>query len=289
MKIEELNAYAIGFNPDLILCSGWMDKDYVAICKTHHKSIPTVLTMDNHWNGGIKQHVARFLSPFTLKKAFSHVFVPGNIQSKYAQKLGFSKDQILAGFYSADTQKFSRYYQDIDHSERIKSKRFIYLGRYTEHKGIFDLWRAFQRSDAHSLGWELWCVGTGDAFDQRPEMEGIKHFGFVQPNELLPILKETSVYILPSHFEPWGVSVHEMAATGFPMLLSDKIGSREMFMKANENGYLFNSADVASLTEKMNQFMKLSEAELEKMGELSRALSKQNSPNQWAEKVMNIK
>ena len=43
---------------------------------------------------------------------------------------------------------------------------------------------------------------------------------------MLPILQGCGVYILPSHFEPWGVSVHEMGVAGFPMLaLPDAIGA----------------------------------------------------------------
>src|SRR5665213_612416 len=41
-------------NPSIIICSGWIDKDYLHICKEHVNKIPTVLTLDTHWRGDIK-------------------------------------------------------------------------------------------------------------------------------------------------------------------------------------------------------------------------------------------
>src|SRR6185312_3146382 len=76
-------------NPSIIVCSGWVDKDYLRVCKKYRKKIPTVLALDTHWSGSLKQHLASFLSQFVLKNKFSHAWVPGSIQKKYAKKLGF--------------------------------------------------------------------------------------------------------------------------------------------------------------------------------------------------------
>jgi len=107
---QELVNLVTKFSPDLILTSGWMDKEYVGICKKYFGKIPTVLTLDNHWTGSIKQRIACAISPFTLLRTFSNAFVPSMVQVNYALKLGFHADQIQTGFYCADTDKFSKYY-----------------------------------------------------------------------------------------------------------------------------------------------------------------------------------
>ena len=207
------------FQPDLILSSGWMDKDYVEVCRKMRGQSVTVLSLDNHWTGSAKQQVARLVAPFTIRRAFAKAYVPGEEQRQYALRLGFEEGEIRTGFYSADTQKFDGFYGQLSAGKKnALPKRFLYLGRYVEHKGIFDLWSAFAKYRQAGGDWELWCVGTGDQYAQRVEGEGIRHFGFVQPSEMLPILEGCGVYILPSHFEPWGVSVHEMGVAGFPML-----------------------------------------------------------------------
>src|ERR1044072_7149462 len=48
--------------PALILCSGWTDKAYLAVCKVWRRSIPVVLAMDNKWQGTAKQQLARLVS-----------------------------------------------------------------------------------------------------------------------------------------------------------------------------------------------------------------------------------
>jgi len=283
----QLKQQVLDFAPDLVLCSGWMDKTYMKICKQHVGRVPVVLSMDNHWTGSIKQHIATLIAPFKLLNTFNRAFVPGEAQKDYALRLGFKEEHIQTGFYSADTTKFQSVFETT-HAQKKNNfpKRFLYLGRYVEHKGIFDLWDAFQKFKTSYPDWELWCVGTGDQFENRVETEGIKHFGFIQPSEMLPILQETGVYILPSHFEPWGVSVHEMAVAGFPMLLSDKIGSREAFLDGN--GREFESSNVDSLLEAMQWIAKQEVTELNRMAERSNELGLKNTPEVWAGKLLSF-
>src|ERR1700752_3853814 len=106
-NLDSLAGLVKEINPSFIICSGWIDKDYLRICKKYYKKIPTILTMDTHWRGDIKQQVATLLSPFLLKNKFSHAWVPGNAQKQYAKKLGFKNNEITLGFYSCDVDYFS--------------------------------------------------------------------------------------------------------------------------------------------------------------------------------------
>ena len=289
---ENLNKKALSeavrdYRPDVIVCSGWIDKDYLKVAKSYFGKIPTVLILDNHWKGSWKQQLATLASPFTLQKTFSHVWVPGNVQQQYALKLGFPESRISRGFYCANTKKFEDLYTPSEQKVTV-SKRFLYLGRYVEHKGIFDLWTAFRRYRERGGDWDLLCVGTGDQWENREESEGITHLGFKQPAELLQILKDGGVYILPSHFEPWGVSVHEMAAAGFPMILSDKVGAKETFLEEGENGFTYPSGNVNLLLEQMNKITQLTTSELKNMASKSHEFSKRITPEKWVETVLNF-
>lgn len=277
------------FDPDGILVSGWMDKDYVRVARNRNASSITVLSLDNHWTASFKQRLAALIAPFTLKKTFRKVFVPGTVQQTYAEHLGFRSQHIRTGFYSADVQRFASYYQALSSSRQEGlPKRFLYLGRYVEHKGIFDLWDAFKKYRSTGGDWELWCVGTGDQYEQRAESDGIRHFGFVQPDDLLPILEGSGVYILPSHFEPWGVSVHEMAVAGFPMLLSDAIGAKEMFLNEGENGSVFPWSNPEVLATKMKWITTLSNDQLKKFSSRSHELGTVHSPEVWSATLLEL-
>lgn len=94
-------------NPDFIYCSGWMDKDYLRAVEGKKKDIPVVIGLDTKWEGKPRQQLARIVSRVTLKRLFSHCWVPGKKQEEYARKLGFAQDKILTGYYVANVDHFS--------------------------------------------------------------------------------------------------------------------------------------------------------------------------------------
>lgn len=139
-----LNNVIEKINPSIIICSGWIDKEYLRICKRFHPKIQTVLAIDTQWRGDVKQHIATLLSPFLLKNKFSHAWVPGNIQKQYVKKLGFKDDEITLGFYRCDMDYFSSIGNKIIPKKKQNfPKRFIYVGRYFDYKGVDKLWQAF--------------------------------------------------------------------------------------------------------------------------------------------------
>jgi glycosyltransferase involved in cell wall biosynthesis len=275
-------------NPSIIICSGWIDKDYLRICKKYYKKIPTILTIDTHWRGDIKQHIGFLLSPFLLKNKFSHAWVPGNTQKHYTKKLGFKDNEIILDFYSCDVAYFSSIKNKItDQKKQNFPTRFIFVGRYYDFKGIDKLWQAFiELQQEKPNDWELWCLGTGSI--EPINHPKIKHFGFVQPEDFLEYARQTGVFVMPSLFEPWGVVLHEFAAMGFPLLASDKVGAVESFLEDKKNGYIFKAGDINSLKEKLQEVMQLSAEQLNLMGEYSSQLAQHITPKIWADNLMKL-
>ena len=287
---KQLLKLSKNINPDIIIISGWIDKSYLKIASLFKNKIPTVLTLDNHWEGGLKQKIASLLSPFFLKNKFSHAWVPGKPQKKYALKLGFAENKISTGFYSADTQLFSKYYKQYQaKKQKYFPKKLLYVGRYIPAKAVNLLWSAFiELQEEEPNDWELICVGTGELFDQRIKHPKIKHLGFVQPTDIGKIISETGIFILPSSFEPWGVVVHEYAAAGFPLICSDKIASAATFLEENKNGFLFESDNKTDLKKSVKKIMNLPTQKLIEMGKISREKSLKLSHDKWADTVLKI-
>ena len=271
-------------NPDMIYTSGWVDKGYKEVCKRFRSKIPIVVGIDNQWDASIRQRIAVLFRGFLIKPFFSHAWVPGESQMKFASKLGFKKENILTGLYSADVSFFNTYYEEF---KKVKSqnfpKRFIYVGRYLPFKGIYEMWNAFiELQNENPNDWELWCLGTGDEFDKRIEHDKIKHFGFVQPNEIKGFIEKSGVFILPSQFEPWGVVVHEFSASGFPLICSKKVGSASVFLDENKNGFFIEPGNQNSIKSAMQKIMKLTDQELVNMSEQSNKKANLISPKKWA-------
>jgi len=124
-------------------------------------------------------------------------------------------------------------------------------------------------------------LGSGDEWENKKEHPNIKHFGFVQPDDLLDILQDTGVFVLPSYKEPWGVVVHEMAVAGYPMICSDKVGAATRFLEPGKNGIIFKSGDKQALKTALLQLMNTSEIKLIEMGEHSHQLGMSHTPEIW--------
>lgn len=283
-NFKQLKNLVTEINPDIIFCSGWVDKDYLKLTKPYFKKIPTVMSCDTHWRGDLKQYVATLLSRVFLLRTFSAAWVPGNAQLRYVKNMGFKK--IKTGFYSCDLKKFNAVYEKTKpEKEKNYPKRFLYVGRYYDFKGITDLWQAFIELQAETPNnWELWCLGTGSL--EPVQHEKIKHFGFVQPKDLEPVLEKSGVFVLPSRFEPWGVVAHEYAAAGFPMILSKAVGAKETFLNEGKNGFSFQPKNIYELKTQLKNIINLSDKELLLMSENSHNLAQTISPQKWAAAVV---
>jgi glycosyltransferase involved in cell wall biosynthesis len=285
---KALRRLAVSIDPDVIVCSGWRSFGYLRSAALFRNKIAIVLALDTQWRGDLRQKAGSLLIRLLIRPLFSHCWVPGRSQARLARKIGFGESRIRTGFYCCDLDRFNRIYSaQRAAKQQSYPKRFIYSARYYSFKGIADLWDAFislQRENENE--WELWCMGTGDLV---PVVHpGIRHFGFVQPENLEPILKECGIYILPSHYEPWAVSVHEFAAAGFPLILSSEVGASQAFPIEGENGWSFPAGNVVALKAAMKKMIHLNDKELLKMGGKSHDLAQGINPEQWTSTLLEI-
>ncbi len=275
-------------NPDIIFCSGWIDKGYVAVCRQFYGKVKTVVTFDNPWRGTLKQQAAAIGGSIYLRNKFSHCWVCGSPQKEFALKLGFRENRIREGFYSCDYNHFHDLYElNRKNKEQDFPKRFLFVGRYTKLKGALELWDAFIEftSDEQHKDWELWCLGKGEYEGRFPDHPAIKDHGFVQPEQINDIIKETGVFILPSHYEHWGVVVHEFAAAGMPLLCTTTTGAATTFLDEGVNGYFLEPESTGSIVEGFRKIAALDSRELIKMGDASARIAERITPEKWVEVV----
>ncbi len=280
----ELMCLAQELSPDFIFVSGWRDKGYLKIAKAFKDSSTVVtMSMDNHWNGHLKQRAATLLFPWTIGPLFDHIWVPGKLQAQYARRLGFSSENIHRGMYVAN----STIYQPAEPPGPTNhSKTLVCIARYTSSKGLEDLWNAFEDfvNDGHP-DWQLKCMGTGENFDQRVIHPNIQHIGFVQPADVPEHVKGATAFVLPSHFEPWGVVVQEMALMGFPLICSDAVGARTAFVRPRENGFVFPAGDSVALKQALVTLAELDQPQWLQWSQKSRELAETISHQGWVETI----
>ncbi len=278
---DQLLSRVAALSPSIIVCSGWIDRGYLDVCRNMRARSRTVLALDNQPPVNLKSWLSLIRSRLFYKSLFHFAWVPGDLQVQYAGMLGFSEKEIFQGFYAIDSTKYKRIYE---HRPALPfPKRFVYMGRYVDYKGIRELWQAF--ATARVPGWELWCAGHGPLFDKRMVHDGINHLGFVQPAEIDTFVGQGGVFILPSHKEPWGVVVHEFAAAGYPIICSESVGSASAFIREGINGFLVKPKNVKVLRAAMEKIAALSDEELASMAKESSAAAGSFTIKQWVETV----
>lgn len=283
MSDAELMEACKKINPDLVYVTGWIDKFYLKVAKHFYKQgVPTVCAFDNQWAGNMRQRVAAMMSPFFLKDRFNYVWVPGIFQFEYARRMGFAREQIRTGVYSAETENFEKIADKRANEGIALPKKLLYVGRFVEVKGLQELVPAFQSLRKEGFDWELQLVGEGEMKKEFEGMEGISVRGFVQPDELPNLALEAGAFILPSRFEPWGVVLHEFAAAGLPVIASDACGSATAFLRDGYNGFLHKAGDRASLRAALKNMMQASDEARAEMGNRSRELARWLTPQTWA-------
>ena len=187
--------------------------------------------------------------------------------------------------YTCDWVKFANV---IKNRTTNHSPFFLYVGRYVDVKGIDILTQAYElyRTTVEQP-WPLVCAGAGPLKFLLKNKAGIDDRGFFQPDALRKLMGEAAAFILPSRKEAWGVVVQEAAASGLPIICSDASGASVHLVQDGYNGFVVESGNSMHLSEKMIQMHRLSKEQRYLMGERSHELSKQYTPQRWAETLVN--
>ena len=275
---KELEQLCFSLEPSLIYVCGWKYKSDIVLCKKLKNSV-TICGMDNWWHGTIKQILGLLPLKLVLQRAFDFLWVPGEPQIPYAEKLGFGGSKLITGLYSADSDKIR------GGEFRLESirQKFVFIGRLVPEKGIDVLIDTYSRyRNTNPNAWGLEIIGDGPLKKDLSELPGVEIIDFLQPSEIQSRLKDFGVLVLPSLTEPWGVVLHEAARAGWPIIASDMCGATTAFLETGENGYFCKSGSVSSLLESMEKFTNMSPQELQEFSQASKELGGKHDTERWS-------
>jgi glycosyltransferase involved in cell wall biosynthesis len=283
--IEQFNLIDM-FDPNFVVTSGWMDKNYLSIIKKiDNKKIPIIAMSDTQWVGNIRQYIASFISPFYHKKFFSHIWVAGQLQFNYASRLGFHLDKIIFNSLSANTSLFHSAFR-LYHDQKRKKypQNFLFVGSEKYVKGLDILIKVWSSLTYKTNKWQLLVVGTSKLKNEN----GIKYLGQLNQNELFNLVGEAGCLIVPSRREEWGLIIHEFASAGLPILSSKYAGANKMFLINGYNGFEIDTSNNEDIIKKMKKIMNSTDKELLLMGEKSHELSKRITTEISAASLMSV-
>ncbi|MGO9565056.1 MAG: glycosyltransferase family 4 protein [Candidatus Korobacteraceae bacterium] len=267
------------FGPEIVLTC-WHIREYRRACDALRGRAVRVGCLDNQWRGTLRQRIGVLTSPVYLRRYFDALFVPGERQAEWARRMGFEESRIWRGVLSAEVSRFWA----VRGEERPPA--FLYVGRLSPEKGITALIDAYGQYRARAEApWPLIVAGTGPLAGMIRQ-EGIVCRGFVQLREIPALFAEAACFVLPSTFEPWAVVIHEAAAAGLPIICTGECGASVHLVQDGYNGYVVEAGNDEVLTNTLLRMAELPAERRRHMGEASRGLSRQFTPERWANCVL---
>jgi glycosyltransferase involved in cell wall biosynthesis len=204
-----------------------------------------------------KRLVRRILYPWFFRMA--NGFLPaGSLQAEYLRHYGVGDDRISIARMTVDVAAMKRFAGGPSESGRNFRQAFginadqiliAYVGRLEPHKGIWDLFEAFEQLKQDRVN--LLIVGEGSLsmeVERRARANTrITAAGRLEGEELWSAYLATDILVLPSLFEPWGLVVNEAMAHGVPVVVSDVVGCRRDLVEHDVTGIEYEAGNADDL------------------------------------------
>jgi len=191
------------------------------------------------------------------------IFCYGTRSRDYILSYGISPTKIHFPCYAAalphgyDPRAVQAVYEE-QAAETFTVPEYIFIGRLSAEKGLFDLLEAFGLVRATLGSARLTLVGAGPLEGQLKEFivsrqlgDAVTLLGARTLDDVVPLLYRNVALILPSSREPWGLVVNEALSYGCPVVVSDHCGSVADLVIEGVTGYSFPTRNIELLAKAM--------------------------------------
>jgi glycosyltransferase involved in cell wall biosynthesis len=111
--------------------------------------------------------------------------------------------------------------------------------------------------------------------------QGVENRGFVQPAQMIDVLREHGAFVLASNYDPWPLVIVEAAAAGLPVVCTEACGSAVEVVRTNYSGVLSATGDAPALADAL-RWMHDRHQQLPTVGARGRELAAAYSAQMWA-------
>ena len=139
----------------------------------------------------------------------------------------------------------------------LREKRVIAVGRLAKSKGFDLLIKAYSEFTKVNKDWELIILGDGKERENLTELinkfelgDNVKILGFT--NNVKEYYLQSSIFVSPSRWEGFGLSIVEAMECGLPVISFNNSGPREI-IENNKNGILVQCDNIDMLFDAINK------------------------------------
>lgn len=145
---------------------------------------------------------------------------------------------------------------------KLKDKRIISIGRLSKEKGYIDLIEIFKSINNKYPDYKLDIVGDGNEreniqnkINQMNLNKVITMHGFQDKEYIHKLLEKSSIYVMTSFEESFGIVLLEAQSFGLPCLAFTSAQGATEIIKNNVNGYLIKNRDFKKMETKISDLI----------------------------------
>ena len=144
----------------------------------------------------------------------------------------------------------------------LKAKRLISVGRLSPEKGYLDLLRVYHILYKNYPDWKLDIVGDGvekkllEEYIHVHNMEKqVTLHGFRDKDYIDNLMQDSSIYLMTSHTESFGIVLIEAMSHGIPCIAMDSAEGAREIINSGENGYLIKNRNYDVMVKKIGDLI----------------------------------
>lgn len=235
--------------PDVLVVSGWSTfAAQSAIVWARARGVPYVLLVESHDLGprsGWRRAVKSAVVPRLVRGAAS-VLVVGAAARESVVARGAPPERVRLFANTVDVERWSARAEKLSRKRDGEDLVVLSVARLVREKGLDVLIRAIAETRDPRL--RLVVAGEGPERPRLLDLAAQLHVrlelrGNLSEDDIAAAYAACDVFALLSLHEPWGVVVNEAAASGLPLVLSDRVGAAHDLLREGENGYLVPAGD----------------------------------------------
>jgi len=277
--VEEFNGIKVHrIKPDFIISNTPLSLKFILTAAKMVKEADLVIT---HTPVPFAADVASFLAKLRripvkivyhtvgLKKGFTLLDFISKLYSATVERLTLKDVEIVAvsdtvwdylkskGYNSYISRPQVKFKNFLTHSRNTKKKVMLFvgqLGKYHKFKNLDLLIRAFSIVSREFPQWELWVVGDGNLFEHYVSLsvrlgidKKVKFLGRItDEKKLFRLYSSSSLFVMPSSFDSFGLVVGEALSSGVPVVISPSVGAK-ILVEPGKNGIVLDDLKVSTL------------------------------------------
>ena len=257
-------------NYQLFFLAGWSHPMTIScILLSKLCGIPVVVDTDTPHNPKTiswKRCIKRLIYPILFK--LPTVFLAsGTRQINYLKSYAVPDKKIILEKMTVDVLGMQRYIAQLPKNKKTVLRNniglsnndfiFLFIGRLIERKGVYELLQSF--SAIKDVRAKLVIAGDGplkSAVEEYAQKnKNIVYVGRLKNTEVTDLYFMSDIFILPAHWEPFGLVINEALAAGKPVIASNQVGCIDDLVIHQKTGLRIKENSVFDLTSAMMYFL----------------------------------